>query len=159
MVRRLASIMASGDCIGLNVEQLGCHIVVSVSYCDSDEFHVVTLCTLSSRAGWEAELCQWLVEYWSVMLQDPVVVGGAFACFPATEHVCNEDSAKQSICVKSLTVEDLTKLVTQSITSAFGGPAVDVLVTYLVSKLRDEVVAPALDACPKLRRVSELRCF
>ena len=151
--------MSSSDGIGLNIEQLECHIVVSVSYCDCDQFYVVTLCTLPSHTVWEVNLCQWLVEYWSVMLHDPVVVSGAFACCPSAERLCSEDSINQSNCVKSLSVEDMTKLVTQSVTSAFGGPAVDVLVTYLVSKLRDEVVAPVLDSCPKLRRVSIKRCF
>ena len=66
------------------------------------------------------------------------------------------ESSRNAICVKSVLLEDKTKLVSNSVMGAFGGQAIDALVTFLVTKLRDEVVHAALTNCPMLLRVSIL---
>ena len=154
VVRRLVGVMASSDCVGLNVEQLGCHMVVSLVVCEDEKVQVMTLCTVPCNAGWELRLAEWLADYWSVIVDDPHIVGGAYSCFPLVGELRDPDSARSAICVKSVLLEDITKLVSNSVVGAFGGQAIDVLVTFLVTKLRDEVVHPALTNCPTLLRVS-----
>ena len=55
--------MVSNDCGGLNVEQLGCLMVVSLVVCEDEKVQVMTLCTVPCNAGWELRLAEWLADY------------------------------------------------------------------------------------------------
>ena len=153
-MRELAARMSRSEWIGLNVEQFGCHVVMSVVSCVEEQLQVVTLCSVSCNAGWDLRLANWIADYWSVMVTDPVVLGGAYAVYPALGGLCQTDSIEKTICVSSLVLEDMTKLITRTVASAFGGQEIDVLVTFLATKLRDEIVDPVLVDCPILMRVS-----
>ena len=56
---------------------------MSVVSCVNKKMLLVTLCSVSCNAGWDLRLANCFVDYWSVMVTDPSVIGSAYSVYPA----------------------------------------------------------------------------
>ena len=147
------SSLASSKWIGLNIERQGCDIVCSACWCDSEEMKVAVLFVVPARGGWPFQVAKWLVDYWSVMLGEPVPVGGVFVCFRQLSELLKNDLGVCSINVEPVEIEGVAKAIRRAVVDEFGGQSIMVLLNFLVTNLRDEVASPILADCPFLLKV------
>ena len=153
-MRQLQECVSGVDFIGFHVERLGTDYVSSVTYCDGEGPHTITMFMVPMRLGWEGQLCKWIVDLWSVLLEDPVVVGGCYSDFPQVSGLLWQESGRSGICLRPIVIQTVTKFITASVVAVFGGQDIVVVMNYFVSRLRDYVADPLIADCPNLLRVS-----
>ena len=72
------SVICGAKWLGISIERVGCHIVCSLSWCSAGKLRVVTLFSVMSRSDWGSRVAKWILEYWSVMLGEPIAIGGVY---------------------------------------------------------------------------------
>ena len=109
---------------------------------------------VACRPGWAFSVAKWLVNYWCVMLGEPVPLGGSFRCFSQLGDLLRNSDGVESINMTSVVVEDVAKLMRKLVVDEFGGQTINAILNYLLTHLRDEVSSPVLLESPALLRVS-----
>ena len=153
-VRQIVASLCAAKCVCVNVERVSNLVVGSVSWVESSELCVVLLFCVSAKSGWGGRVARFLMEYWSVMVGAPTVIGGVFADYPQLGSLLTEGGLHVPIEVKSVVLEEIVSLVSSGVMTLFGGQTVGAVLGYLFNKLRGHLTETFFEDCPTLMQVS-----
>ena len=153
-MREVVSAIVSIRWVSVNVERRGCQIIGIACWCDDGRICSSVLFCVPCRPGWAFTVTKWLVNYWSVMLGEPVPLGGSFQCFKQLSELLRSSSGVVGVNVEIVTVEQVAKLMRKLVVDEFGGQTINAILNFLLTNLRDEASSPVLLESPNLLRVS-----
>ena len=156
VVRKISASLCGEKPVGLYLDRDRKVVRCSVSVAEADAVHGVVLFEVIATKNWERRVSEWLVDYWSCVVDDFVPVGDQLWLSLSCWRFAGRRRWSSWIATESCAIGFYYAIVTSAGSSVFDGQDVHVVMDFLLVKLRDCLTDPVLLSCPALLRFSEI---